>query len=118
MRALSNFDLLKYVKLLKIPYFRGVFMRDNLPTKIRNNECAIINLDDLNGSGTHWTCYLKRESLVHYFDPFGNLRPCREFIKYFNSNGTCKIIYNHDSYQTYNTVICGHLCLQFLYSHK
>lgn len=116
-RPLTNLDLIKYIKLLKIPHFRGVFMRDNLPKRIRkNSECGIINLDNLVGSGTHWTCFHKRDSIVYYYDPFGNLRPCVEFIKYFNSNGICKIKYNHDSHQTYNTVNCGHLCLRFLYN--
>lgn len=118
MKPLTNIDLIKYVKLLKIPYFRGVFMRDNLPKKIGKNESAIINLDDQNGPGTHWICFYKRQSFIYCFDPFGNLRPCVEFIRYFNSNGVCKIIFNYDSYQTYNSIICGHLCLKFLYLHK
>ena len=75
-RALTNTDLLKYVKVLKIPYFRGVFMRNLLP---RNgpltNESAIINLDDKYGPGTHWVAYRNRKNSVLYFDSFGNLKP-------------------------------------------
>ena len=32
-KTLNNVDILRYVQQLHIPYFRGVFMRDNLPKK-------------------------------------------------------------------------------------
>ena len=32
-KALTNFELLDFANRLNIPYFRGVFMRDTLPTK-------------------------------------------------------------------------------------
>lgn len=91
-------------------------MRDRLPKKIKLNECGIINLDNDIGKGTHWTAYKKLGVNIIYFDSFGNLRPPIEAIKYFNSNGKCNIKYNHCSYQGYNTFICGHLCLKFLYN--
>ena len=45
-KALSNHELISYIKQLKIKNFRGVFMRDNLPKKKRNTECGIVNLAD------------------------------------------------------------------------
>ena len=111
-RALSNYDLIKYVKLLKIKKFRGVFMRHNLPKKIFTTECGIINLD--NNIGTHWTAYIRVKSKVVYFDSFGNLRPPLEVLKYFRSNGFVKIMYNYSRYQKFNSINCGHLCLKFL----
>ena len=54
-RALTNSDLLKYAKALKIPHFRGVFMRNELsrggPVRY---ESGIINLDDKDGPGKNW----------------------------------------------------------------
>ena len=45
-RALTNADILKYAKILKIPYFRSVFMRNNLPKNgSLAKECEIINLE-------------------------------------------------------------------------
>lgn len=111
---LTNIELEKYAKLLNIAKFRGVFMRNDLPKKIWKTECGIINLDDKNGFGTHWTAYKKNKSQIVYFDSYGNLRPPNEVIRYFNSNGLCKILYNHTVYQSYNTFNCGHLCLNFL----
>jgi hypothetical protein len=114
-RPLSNYDILKCVDRLKIPYFRGVFMRDALPLKIKENESAIVNLDSIKGEGTHWVCYFKEGFHVQYFDSFGNLKPPIELQKYFNSGAHRTLVrYNYFPRQQGNTVNCGHLCLDFL----
>lgn len=109
-RPLNELDLYKYCK--NIPYFRGVFMRDNLPKKPRKNECAIINLDDSGHGGTHWCAYRKCGVVAEYFDSFGNLQPPLELVKYLGAD--TKINYNYVRYQDFNTYNCGHLCIQFL----
>ena len=108
----TNVQLLQLAKRMRIPYFRGVFMRDALPADgIYHNESGIINLDNAKGPGTHWVAYAKRGNCAMYFDSFGNLRPPNELVRYLN---VMKIEYNHTSYQTYDQSICGQLCLQFL----
>lgn len=111
-KPLTNHDLMKYASCLKIPFFRGVFMKDELPIKIWKNETAIVNLDNTDGPGTHWVCYKKLGSTVYYFDSFGNLPPPEELNKYFQRSKT--VFYNFDRQQPENTSICGHLCLDFL----
>ena len=37
-KALNNVDLLEYIDLLKVPKFKGVFMRDELPERINPVE--------------------------------------------------------------------------------
>jgi hypothetical protein len=111
-RALSNQDLFRYVSCLKIPFFRGVFMKDALPSVMWKNESGIVNLDNSNGPGTHWVCYKKLGSTVYYFDSFGNLPPPKELQKYFRS--AKQVLYNYDRQQPDDTSICGHLCLEFL----
>lgn len=118
-RPLTNIDLESFGQYL--PYFRGVFMRDNLPKKPRNNECAILNLQTMKESGSHWVTYIKHKRKINgvyvnnilYFDSFGKLQPPKELITYLGPD----IQYNYDSFQNYNTVICGHLCLIFLYEY-
>lgn len=111
-RALTDVELRKFAKLMKIPYFRGVFMRDNLPKNgPRKNESAIVNLDITEGPGTHWVAYKKRGNLVIYFDSYGDLRPALELQKYLGDG--VRIYYNHDKYQ-FKSYNCGHLCLEFL----
>lgn len=95
----------------KLPHFRGVFMRNNLPRKPHTYECGIVNLDESSGPGTHWVAYYKMNKNIEYFDSFGNLRPPKEIEKYLGKN----ILFNHRVYQIYNSVNCGHLCLKFLF---
>lgn len=101
-----------YATCLRIPHFRGVFMRDDLPERPLFNESGIVNLDNTSGPGTHWVCYKKMDNKVFYFDSLGNLPPPNELLQYFKSADD--IMYNYDVKQKGNTSICGHLCLEFL----
>lgn len=87
-------------------------MRDTLPPKPNVIECAVVNLDSIEGVGTHWVAYYKNLADVQYFDSFGNLKPPQELIRYLKN---CSISYNHNHQQTYEERNCGHLCLKFLY---
>ena len=51
--SLSNFDIIKYMKQLKVKCFRGCFMRDTLPKKIKTNECGVTNLQPDIDKGSH-----------------------------------------------------------------
>lgn len=110
-QPLTNLHILEFARKY-LHLFRGVFMRDCLPSKSKKNECGVINLDSNEGNGTHWCAYYKLDSICFYFDSFGNLPPPEEFINYLSSR--CRIFYNFKRYQEFNTVICGHLCLSFL----
>lgn len=93
-------------------------MRNNLPKVIAEIESGIINLDNADGPGTHWTAYVKHNKNINYFDSFGNLRPPSEVIAYFFSDGSKnRVSYNHDSFQSFDSSNCGQLCLQFLYKN-
>lgn len=87
-------------------------MRDKLPKRCRKIECGVINLDNETGPGTHWVSYYKNNKNCYYFDSFGNLQPPHEFMNYV---GDCVIHFNYNRYQKFNTIVCGHLCLKFLF---
>ena len=70
-KSLTNFDLEDYADRLNIRSFRGVFMRDELPRQINAIECAVVNLDDSDGPGTHWVCYWNTTEFSNYFDSYG-----------------------------------------------
>ena len=75
-KPLSNFDLEKWIDDLEIKYFRSIYSRDRLPDYIKKKECGIINLDSIEGQGTHWVCYRNIDKqMVEYFDPFGLIMP-------------------------------------------
>lgn len=106
--ALSDVELKYIAKSAKINHFRGVYMRNTLPKKPKKVEKGIINLDSMEGDGTHWVCYSKKNNVVQYYDSFGNLPPPLEFVKYMQN---CDIYFNRECEQQENTVICGHLCI-------
>jgi hypothetical protein len=120
---LSNFQLLDAVKKLKIPNFRGVFLRTELPKKPRKKECGILNLDgDLTDEtkGTHWVAWYKNgndsqgegKAVKICFDSYG-IQPTLELIAYLREKPG-DIQYNTDQIQDPNTVVCGHWCLYVL----
>lgn len=114
-RPLTSRDIEAFIMHHEIPHFRGVFMRDGLPRgKPWRHECMIVNQDSTGNGGTHWTCYVKSCKNVFYFDSFGRLPPALEVIKYLDG---CSIYYNTRQYQRFNTIVCGHLCLCFLYEY-
>ena len=120
VKPLSNIDIIS--ELGHLPNWRGVFMREALPSKATDEECGVLNLDDKDSKGTHWTCWYvmpyglrKKKCVCHYFDSYG-LPPPREFVKYIRrENPTGELIYN--TFQLQNAAdgpICGHLCIYVL----
>lgn len=88
-------------------------MRNNLPKRCNKYECGVINLDGEDGPGSHWVSYHKKDKICYYYDSFGDLQPFAEFIKYIG-NG-CTIHYNYEREQNFDSFVCGHLCLKFLF---
>lgn len=119
-RGLTNLDLMRYVSILRIPHFRGVFMRDELPKVDRQIECGIVNLNRSDEMGSHWVCYVRNQNDRIYFDSFGQITPLelQEYLKTpkeFNTNKAV-IQRNSDVVQRPNSHVCGHLCLVVLTS--
>ena len=113
IQPLSNFDIIRICKKLKISNFKGCFVRDeigNLNDGSKNDECFIMNLDDSTSSGTHWIAVNIVRGTTYSFDSF-SLPPTMEIKEY------CKEprFYNSFVFQKPNEVICWHLCLYFLY---
>ena len=68
-KALTNFEILDAVRKLKIPRFRGVSLRDNLPVEPKRMECGILNLDT-SGNETHWVAWYRDNGKNYYFDSY------------------------------------------------
>jgi len=105
-KPLSNFEIEDAVEKIGLKNFRGVFLRDTLPKKPKRNECAIMNLDDTSGNGTHWVAWFKCGNDKFYFDSFG-LPPPTELKNFLNDDVFCPT----EQIQPRQEVICGHLCL-------
>ena len=116
--GLLNFDISKIAKYLEIPYFKGVFTRDQLPEKKGKKETGIVNFNTSKEPGSHWVAYFRDGSKKIYFDSFGQVIPT-EIQRYLKTkeeyqNNLPVIQRNTDVVQEPNTVICGHLCLYVL----
>ena len=73
-RALTDIDLYRYARELKIDNFQGVYMRDNLPKVAHSKECGIVNFNTSEQSGSHWVYYYKDGMKIRiYFDSFGQV---------------------------------------------
>ena len=83
-KSLSNLEIIHVATILSLYGFRGVFLRDTLPTKTKLNECGISNLDSSSGYGTHWVIWFKKDKEKFCFDSFG-MQPPSEFIAYLKS---------------------------------
>lgn len=100
------------MKDLKIKHFKGVLMKDELPQKIYTLECGIINLENSDQEGSHWTAYYKNNDKKYYFHSYGKAPPPKQLAKYL---GFKNIIYNTRRFQNYNDPpFCSHLCLAVL----
>jgi len=103
-KRLSNFEIADAVKKIGLKNFRGVFLRNTLPKKPKRNECAIMNLDETSGDGTHWVAWFKRGNNKFDFDSFG-LPPPTELNDYLGD-----VLYPTEQIQPRQEVFCGHLC--------
>ena len=105
-KPLSNFEIINAAQKLSLDGFRGVFLRDTLPTKTKLNECGILNVDSSSADGTHWVMWFKKGKDKFYFDSYG-VQPPSELIVYLKS----PIFYNSERIQQNGEVFCGHLFL-------
>lgn len=90
-------------------------MRNELPSKAKNKETGIINLDNSKGlslhnnNGSHWVGYYINNDSAMYYDSYG-LAPPDEFIKYI---GNRKLLYNTDHDQIKKKT-CGYWVILWL----
>ena len=119
-KPLTNIELVRYARLLKIPDFRGVFIRDTLPQYPLNVECGTVNFNTSNQPGSHWVCYYRNKNERIYFDSYGQITPV-EIQRYLKTGSEFDyekevIQRNTDIVQAANASVCGHLRLFVLKS--
>ena len=113
VNPLTDGDILHLVRCFKIKPFRGVFMRNELPSRPGRREYGILNLESSQeGFGSHWVAWYMDRHKTYYFDSIGNFKPPPEFISYARE----PIYYNSDQFQrsVNDWPSCGHLCIIFL----
>ena len=103
--VLTDVQILNYVKLLSIPHFTGVKMRDELKISPREIECGVLNFQTHNQRGSHWTCWYKNKNQRVYFDSFAE-QPPQELLEYLK---TPKEIINNSPVIRRSAVIVQHV---------
>ena len=115
--TLTNIDLENLCQLYKINLIQCTG-KDGLLDKPQNGS-YIINLNDSNDIGSHWTCFYIRDGCCVYWDSFGCICPYNvsRFLKQYHIHTS----YNVDQIQNINDDHCGYYCVAFLYymsNHK
>ena len=105
---LTNFEMQRYYE--DKPRFNGVFSRNNLPLKIKD-EAYLINLYEYIDVGTHWIALFCNKNEVVYFDSSG-VEHVPKKIKGFVKNKNIKA--NIFRVQANDSVMCGYFCIGFI----
>ena len=112
---LSNFDLEKKAKYYRISDFRGVVMKDQLPTNLMTGGWILNMMDEFkeNGElspGSHWIALYIDPN--YYFDSFG-FPPPISVLNYCKKTKK-RNAYNSRSIQNINSSVCGLFSITFL----
>ncbi len=87
-------------------------MKDELPSDLKDGN-YIINLQNHDESGSHWTCFIKFKNEIFYYDSFGVVMPQNQYDIFVKSADNIYYIDKHD--QDLNATSCGWYCISFLY---
>ena len=106
---MSNFDLLKRCKYLKIP-INNVLSRDEKEKHKHKLDIFIYNLEPSYMSGSNWVAIYTKNNVINYFDSFG-LQPFQEIVNHARKSNLT-LIHQSDQLQNMFTTTCGY-CLYF-----
>ena len=108
LKTTNNIQLEEYANKMGLP-LNNILMRDEM-NKLKDNGFYIINLDDSDGNGTHWTALYFNDNALNscYFDSYGFVPPLEveEKIKPY--------VYNDADIQDFNSEACGYYALAFI----
>ena len=102
--VLSNFEMMKILKHQRVK-FNGVYMKNELPTKLKRGSYIINLQSSTEGNGTHWSCFYYDKKQSYYFDSYGFIAPLEvhnKIIPYY---------YSDSEFQDMKSTACGFYCL-------
>ena len=111
LTTLSNSDLISICIKLKMKLL-GVYMKDELNNNVIQGN-YIINLQNHNENGSHWTAFIKDKNNIYYYDSFGVFPPQNEYDIFRKESDN--IYYNTSHHQNIDSTSCVWFCIAFLY---
>ena len=109
-KVLSNFDLIAICKSLKIPLV-NVIAKDEIG-KLTSLGNYVVNLENHNQGGSHWTALVMTAKTCLYMDSFG-MPPPEQILQYLEKKYK-KVNYNKIEIQDMDSTYCGYFCIAFL----
>ena len=102
----SDIQLKEYAEKMGLP-LNNILMRDEM-NELNKDGFYIINLDNSNGNGTHWTSLYFHPLNSYYFDSYGFVPPLEveQKIKTYK--------YNDADIQDFDSKACGYYALAFI----
>lgn len=107
---LTNFDIEDICSVLRIPLVK-IAMRDEV-NKLKEGF-YILNLDESQNEGTHWTAFIITEDYILYCDSFGMPPPEDVYNSFLSTKKD--LLLNQIQYQDVKSVLCGWFAVYFLY---
>ena len=90
--------------------FNGVYLRDNLPNKMKN-RAYVINLDEYSNIGIYWVSLFLNNNDITYFDSFGVEHIPKKNKKFIGSKN---VIVNIFRIQVYDSIMRRYFCIEFI----
>ena len=117
MKSLNTLQLDDVMK--HIIDFQGAFPCDQIPKSMKVPYCIIVNTDNANESGDHWTCIRVEKVKAYFIDSFGRDFEDSTFPKDFRKSvrklfKDKSIIQNNKLLQDLTSNACGYYCVYFL----
>ncbi len=94
------------------PSFNGVYASDELPYPLKIGS-YIMNLDNHDKKGSHWTCLINYGKKLLYMDPL-TLDPQEIHQKQFKKQFGKHVYYNKILIEPLLSKRCGQYCVDFL----
>lgn len=115
LRTTSNNDLQIMANRLKIK-LEGILMSDEIYKFMKSgipDGFYILNLEDSNQQGSHWTSCVKQNNIIYYNDSYGVYpdRPLYDVMKEHDY----KLVMNKRNHQHLGTQSCGYFAILYLY---
>jgi len=105
--VLSDGEIIEILKKQKIK-INGIYMKNDLPSKLRKGYYIINLQSSTEGFGTHWCSFYYDKKQSYYFDSYGFIAPLEvhnKIIPYY---------YNDKDIQDLYSTACGFYSLAFV----